>query len=100
MARGSLARPAAIGPLHKEMPMRRQLLVRATQWFGDAQHVAEYEVESGNLRISVDGVTIRELDPPDSWIAIASVATASDRGTQPDAIDLQRLLSDVRFQTT
>ncbi|SAL54558.1 hypothetical protein [Caballeronia humi] len=80
--------------------MRRQLLVRATEWIGDAQYVAEYEVESGNLCISVDGVTIHDLDPPDSWVAIASVATASEWGTRPDAIDLQRLLSDARFQTT
>lgn len=58
--------------------MPRQQLVCAMEQHGDMEHLAEYEVDSGNLRILIDGVTVHDLYPPDSWIAIASVATGSD----------------------
>lgn len=77
--------------------MIRQRVVCATKQYGDKEHLAEYEVDSGNLRILVDGVTVHALQPPDSWIAIASVSTGNEWGTHPSANDLRSLLADSPF---
>jgi hypothetical protein len=45
--------------------------------------VPEYCAQTGRLRIPKDGVTMREWFPPNSWIAIASVAGARNWGTRP-----------------
>ena len=77
--------------------MTRRRVVCATEQYGDKEHLAEYEVDSGNLRILVNGVTVHALQPPDSWVAIASVSTGNEWGTDPSAKDLRSLLANSPF---
>ncbi len=56
------------------------------------QMCAEYCAQTGRLRILKDGVPLREWFPPDSWMAIASVAGARNSGARSDSNDLRALL--------
>jgi hypothetical protein len=72
--------------------MQRIPSLRVTAQFGDAEMSAEYCGQKGRLRILQDGSLVREWFPPNSWIAIASVAGARSWGTCPDADELRVLL--------
>ncbi|WP_438394747.1 hypothetical protein [Caballeronia sp. DA-9] len=58
-----------------------------------AQMAADYCEETGRLRILRDEVPLREWFPPNSWMAIASVAGARNWGTRPDLNELRALLA-------
>lgn len=53
---------------------------------------ADYCGQTGRLRILRGTSVMREWFPPNSWIAVVSVAGARNWGTQPDAAELQILL--------
>jgi hypothetical protein len=72
------------------MQKSRSLRV-AAQW-GDAEMSAVYCEQTGRLCILQEGVLLREWFPPNSWIAIASVAGARNWGTRPDLDELRVLL--------
>jgi hypothetical protein len=55
------------------------------------QMCAEYCAQTGRFRILKDGVQLREWFPPNSWMAIASVAGARNWGTRPDSNELRAL---------
>jgi hypothetical protein len=55
---------------------------------------ADYCEQTGRLRILQDGVPVREWFPPNSWMAIASVAGARNWGTRPDLDELRTLLKN------
>ena len=65
---------------------------RVTAHFADTEMCAEYCAQTGRLRILKDGALVREWFPPNSWMAIASVAGARNWGTRPDANELRALL--------
>lgn len=72
------------------MQRTRNLLVTAQ--FNGTQLCADYCEQTGRLRILHGSTTVREWFPPNSWIAIASVAGARNWGTRPDSQELQALL--------
>jgi hypothetical protein len=53
---------------------------------------ADYCGQTGRLRILQANTVLREWFPPNSWIAIASVAGARNWGTRPDSAELRALL--------
>ena len=53
---------------------------------------ADYCQQTGRLRILQGTAVVREWFPPNSWIAIASVAGARNWGTRPDSNELRALL--------
>lgn len=53
---------------------------------------AEYSDLTGQLVLREDGAVVQEWYPPHSWVAIASVAGASNWGTRPSSEDLQALI--------
>jgi hypothetical protein len=53
---------------------------------------ADYCEQTGRLRILQEGVLVCEWFPPNSWMAIASVAGARNWGTRPDSNELRALL--------
>jgi hypothetical protein len=55
---------------------------------------ADYCEQTGRLRILKDGVPLREWFPPNSWMAIASVAGARNWGTRPNSNELRALLEN------
>ncbi|CAN7760901.1 hypothetical protein [Caballeronia sp. 15715] len=65
---------------------------RVTTHLADTEICAEYCAQTGRLRILKDGALVREWFPPNSWMAIASVAGARNWGTRPDARELRALL--------
>lgn len=54
---------------------------------------ADYCEQTGRLRVLQGKTVVQEWFPPNSWIAIASVAGARNWGTRPDVNELQTLLS-------
>ncbi|MEW6341186.1 MAG: hypothetical protein RXR20_16145 [Paraburkholderia sp.] len=56
------------------------------------QLCADYCGQTGRLRILQANTVLREWFPPNSWIAIASVAGARNWGTRPDSAELRALL--------
>ena len=54
--------------------------------------VAYYCELTGRLRILQEGVLMHEWFPPNSWIAIASVAGTRNWGTRPNSNELRALL--------
>jgi hypothetical protein len=72
--------------------MQRNSNLRVTAQVGDAEMCAEYCEQTGRLRILQEGNLVREWFPPNSWIAIASVAGARHWGTRPDLSELRVLL--------
>src|SRR5258708_10826217 len=55
---------------------------------------AEYCEQTGRLRILQAGTLLREWFPPNSWMAIASVAGARNWGARPDLGELRALLEN------
>ena len=74
--------------------MLRIRSVRVTTQSADAEMCADYCEQTGRLRILKDGVPLREWFPPNSWMAIASVAGARNWGTRPDSNELRALLEN------
>jgi hypothetical protein len=72
------------------MQRTRQHLVTAQ--LDGTELCADYCAQTGRLRILQGKAVVREWFPPNSWIAIASVAGARNWGTQPDSDELQTLL--------
>ena len=62
-----------------------------TAQLGDAEMSAAYCEQTGRLCILQKGVLLREWFPPNSWIAIASVAGARNWGTRPHSEELRAL---------
>ncbi|ANB72254.1 hypothetical protein [Paraburkholderia phytofirmans] len=65
---------------------------RITAQLADTEMCADYSEDTGCLRILQQGVVVREWLPPNSWMAIASVAGARNWGTRPDSNELRALL--------
>jgi hypothetical protein len=63
-----------------------------TEQLADAEMSADYCEQTGRLRILKNGTAIREWFPPNSWQAVASVASARNWGTRPDLEELRVLL--------
>ncbi|TCG05280.1 hypothetical protein BZM27_34780 [Paraburkholderia steynii] len=72
--------------------MQKSRSFRVTAQLGDAEMSAEYCEQTGRLRILQEGNLVREWFPPNSWMAIASVAGARHWGTRPDSEELRALL--------
>ncbi|WP_250435497.1 hypothetical protein [Caballeronia sp. ATUFL_F2_KS9A] len=66
--------------------------VAAVVMVGDRQVAADYDVTVGRIRITSDAAFIEDIVPPDSWIALNSVAEGSEWGTHPTPDDLRRYL--------
>lgn len=66
--------------------------LQVTAQIGEAELCAKYCGQTGCLRILQEGNVVREWFPPNSWIAIASVAGARNWGTGPNADELRALL--------
>jgi hypothetical protein len=60
--------------------------------YGDVTIQAEFNRDTGRLRIIEDGALVQEWFPPHSWFEIASVAGYSTWGARPNEQDLFRLL--------
>src|ERR1700760_344446 len=65
-----------------ERPMLRIPSLRVTAQLPDAEMSAEYCAQTGRLRILKGDALVREWFPPNSWMAIASVAGARNWGTR------------------
>jgi hypothetical protein len=72
--------------------MQKSRSLRVSAELGDPEMSAEYCEQSGRLCILQEGVLLQEWFPPNSWIAIASVAGARHWGTRPDPEELRALL--------
>src|SRR5271170_5866853 len=75
-----------------EKSMLRIRSSRITAHLADTEMRADYCEETGCLRILQQGVVVREWFPPNSWMAIASVAGVRNWGTRPDSKELRALL--------
>ena len=72
--------------------MHRTPTLLVTALFNGTELCADYCEQTGRLRILKGRMIVREWFPPNSWIAIASVAGARNWGTRPDSNELQALL--------
>ena len=72
--------------------MLRTRSLRVTAQWADTEMCADYCEETGHLRILQEGMLVQEWFPPNSWMAIASVAGARNWGTRPDPDELRALL--------
>jgi len=72
--------------------MQLTRISRVTAQLNGTEICADYCKQTGRLRILQGDAVVREWFPPNSWIAIASVAGARNWGTRPDASELQALL--------
>ena len=70
--------------------------ISASKQFDGIEMRAEFHHDSARLRI-LEGTAIRaEWFPPQSWLAIVSVAGYSTSGRRPNERDLVLLLNDFR----
>lgn len=74
--------------------MLRPRSLRVIAQLAATEMSADYCEQTGRLRILQDGVPVREWFPPNSWMAIASVAGARNWGTRPDLDELRTLLKN------
>jgi hypothetical protein len=74
--------------------MLRIRSLRVTAKLANTEMCADYCEQTGRLRILRDGVALQEWFPPNSWMAIASVAGARNWGTRPDSDELRALLEN------
>jgi len=68
--------------------------LKVTVQLAETEMCAEYCAQTGRLRVLRDGALVREWFPPNSWMAIASVAGAHNWGTRPDSNELRTLLEN------
>jgi hypothetical protein len=76
----------------RETSMQRTRNLLVTAQLDGTELCADYCQQTGRLRILQGKAVVREWFPPNSWIAIASVAGARNWGTRPDSDELQTLL--------
>ena len=69
--------------------------VFASRVVGSTKLRAEFSRDTGRLRIMRNGHVTVECFPPNSWFAIATVASYSAYGTRPNEQDLSLLLDDI-----
>ncbi len=72
--------------------------VRASRQIDGMSMSAEFNRDTGRLRILDGGTVIAEWFPPHSWFAIASVAGYSTWGTRPNEKDLAMVIEDFLLQ--
>jgi hypothetical protein len=53
---------------------------------------AHYQSSTGRLMVREGTIILEAIQPPDSWIALAALNTASYWGTRPTSADLQAFL--------
>jgi hypothetical protein len=70
--------------------------ISASKQFGGITMRAEFHRDSGRLRIFENTAIRAEWFPPQSWLAIVSVAGYSTWGRRPNEGDLVLLLNDFR----
>jgi hypothetical protein len=70
--------------------------VSASKQFDGITMRAEFHLDSGCLRIFQDTAIRADWFPPQSWLAIVSVAGYSTWGRRPNERDLVLLLNDFR----
>ena len=70
--------------------------ISASKQFDGITMRAEFQLDSGRLRIFEETAIRAEWFPPQSWLAVVSVAGYSTRGRRPNARDLVLLLHDFR----
>src|ERR1700738_5307065 len=81
-------------PHQLEGLMLRIRNLRVTAQLADTEMCAEYCAQTGRLRVLRGGALVRGWVPPNSWMAIASVAGARNWGTRPDSNELRALLEN------
>lgn len=69
--------------------------VRASRVVDTTTLAAEFCRDTGRLRILRNGKIVTESFPPNSWLAIATVAGYSSFGARPNERDLLLLLDNV-----
>ena len=74
--------------------MLRICSLRVNAQLADTEMCADYCEQTGRLRILQEGVLVCEWFPPNSWMAIASVAGARNWGTRRDSGELRALLEN------
>jgi hypothetical protein len=77
----------------REISMQRTRNPLVTAQLDGTELCADYCEQTGRLRVLQGKTVVQEWFPPNSWIAIASVAGARNWGTRPDVNELQTLLS-------
>lgn len=75
----------------KEEAMK-SLPVLAVVRLGDELFHAEFNPSTGRLVVAQDSKIFDELEPPDSWMAIASVSCQNRWGMRPTSADLLAFL--------
>jgi hypothetical protein len=70
--------------------------ISASKQFDGITMRAEFHLDSGRLRIFENTAIRAEWFPPQSWLAIVSVAGYSTWGRRPNERDLVLLLNDFR----
>lgn len=68
--------------------------ISASKSFGGVIFRAEFQRDTGRLRIFEGHVVVIERCPPHSWFAIGSIAGYSTSGPRPSEKDLSLLLDD------
>jgi hypothetical protein len=77
----------------REISMQRTRNPLVTAQLDGTELCADYCEQTGRLRVLQGTIVVQEWFPPNSWIAIASVAGARNWGTRPDSNELQTLLA-------
>jgi hypothetical protein len=70
--------------------------ISASKQFDGITMRAEFHLDSGRLRIFEETAIRAEWFPPQSWLAVISVAGYSTWGRRPNTRDLVLLLDDFR----
>jgi hypothetical protein len=70
--------------------------ISASKQFDGITMRAEFHLDSGRLRIFEETAIRAEWFPPQSWLAVVSVAGYSTWGRRPNERDLVLLLNDFR----
>src|ERR1700687_1426797 len=70
--------------------------ISASKQFDGITMRAEFHLDSGRLRIFEETAIRAEWFPPQSWLAVVSVAGYSTRGSRANERDLVLLLNDLR----
>jgi hypothetical protein len=77
----------------REISMQRTRNPLVTAQLDGTELCADYCEQTGRLRVLQGNTVMQEWFPPNSWIAIASVAGARNWGTRPNVNELQILLA-------
>lgn len=58
------------------------------------EFAAEFRLATGRLLVTEASAILEDIHPPDSWMMLASLNSASDWGTHPTSTDLLHFLED------